>query len=67
MVQEQGSTRPALMNASFTTINFVSGAVAVLGTGFLGDIFGLDKAYLIVAYSAFGSIPVLFLLKRFVK
>ncbi len=67
MVQEQGSSRPALMNASFTTINFVSGAVAVLGTGFLGDIFGLDKTYLIAAYLAFGSIPVLFLLKRFVK
>ncbi len=67
MVQEQGSSRPALMNAGFTTINFVSGAIAVLGTGFLGDIFGLDKTYLIGAYLAFGSIPVLFWLKHFVK
>ncbi len=63
MVQEQGSNQPALMNAGFTTINFITGAIAVLLTGFLGDIIGLDKTYALAALIAIGSIPALFWLK----
>ena len=64
LVQEQGSAQPALMNAGFTTINFVTSALAVLFTGFMGDVFGLDKTYILAAIIATGSIPVLILLKR---
>ncbi len=64
LVQEQGSAQPALMNAGFTTVNFVTSALAVLCTGFLGDVLGLDKTYLLAAIIATGSVPVLILLKR---
>jgi len=64
LVQEQGSNQPALMNASFTTINFITGALAVLATGFLGDLLGLDLTYKLSAFLSLGSIPAVFLIRK---
>jgi len=64
LVQEQGSNQPALMNGSFTTINFISGALSVLAGGYIGDAIGLTKTFQISGYLAFIAIPAVFLLKK---
>ncbi len=64
LVQEQGSNQPALMNGSFTTINFISGALSVLAAGYIGDAIGLVKTFQISGYLAFIAIPAVFLLKK---
>jgi len=64
LVQEQGSNQPALMNGSFTTINFISGALSVLASGYIGDAIGLVKTFQISGYLAFVAIPAVFLLKK---
>ncbi len=64
LVQEQGSNQPALMNGSFTTINFISGALSVLAAGYIGDAIGLEKTFQISGYLAFVAIPAVFLLKK---
>ena len=64
LVQEQGSNQPALMNGSFTTINFISGALSVLASGYIGDAIGLVKTFQISGYLAFIAIPAVFLLKK---
>jgi len=64
LVQEQGSDQPAFMNGSFTTINFISSALAVLAAGYLGDAIGLEKTFLFSGFLAFAAIPAVFLLKK---
>jgi len=64
LVLEQGSNQPAMMNAGFTTINFATNAIAVLFTGILGDIIGLDMTLQIAAFIAIGAIPSVFYLKK---
>ena len=64
LVQEQGSNQPALMNGSFTTINFLTGALSVLAAGYIGDAIGLAKTFQISGYLAFAAIPAVFLLKK---
>ena len=64
LILEQGSNQPAMMNAGFTTINFATNAIAVLFTGILGDIIGLDMTLQIAAFLGVGAIPAVFLLKR---
>jgi MFS transporter, FSR family, fosmidomycin resistance protein len=65
LVLEQGSNQPAMMNAGFTTINFTTNAIAVLFTGIIGDIIGLDMTFKISAILAIGAIPSVFLLRKF--
>ena len=64
LVQEQGSNQPALMNGSFITINFLTGALSVLAAGYIGDAIGLAKTFQISGYLAFAAIPAVFLLKK---
>lgn len=64
LVQEQGSNQPALMNGSFTTINFISGAISVLAAGYIGDAIGLENTFQISGYLAFVAIPAVFFLKK---
>lgn len=64
LVLEQGSNQPAMMNAGFTTINFVTNALAVLFTGILGDIIGLETTLQISAFLAIGAIPSVYYLRR---
>ena len=64
LVQEQGSNQPALMNGSFITINFLTGALSVLAVGYIGDAIGLAKTFQISGYLAFAAIPAVFLLKK---
>lgn len=64
LVLEQGSNQPAMMNAGFTTINFTTNAIAVLFTGILGDIIGLDMTLQISAILAIGAIPSVYFLKK---
>jgi FSR family fosmidomycin resistance protein-like MFS transporter len=64
LVQEQGSDQPAFMNGSFTTINFLSGALSVLAAGYIGDAIGLQKTFLLSGYLAFAAIPSVFYLKK---
>lgn len=65
LILEQGSNQPAMMNAGFTTINFATNAIAVLFTGILGDIIGLDMTLQIAAFLGVGAIPAVYILKKF--
>lgn len=65
LVLEQGSNQPAMMNAGFTTINFATNAIAVLFTGILGDLIGLDMTLQIAAFLGVGAIPAVFILKKY--
>lgn len=65
LILEQGSNQPAMMNAGFTTISFATNAIAVLFTGILGDMIGLDMTLQIAAFLAIGAIPAVFVLKKF--
>ena len=65
LILEQGSNQPAMMNAGFTTINFATNAIAVLFTGILGDIIGLDMTLQIAAFLGVGAIPAVFILRRY--
>lgn len=65
LILEQGSNQPAMMNAGFTTINFATNAIAVLFTGILGDIIGLDMTLQIAAFLGVGAIPAVFILEKF--
>ncbi|MFA5419177.1 MAG: hypothetical protein WC341_12035, partial [Bacteroidales bacterium] len=64
LVLEQGSDQPAMMNAGFTTINFITNAIAVISTGFLGDRIGLSTTFHFSAFLAFGALPAALLLRR---
>ena len=64
LVQEQGSNQPALMNGSFTTINFISSAIAVVVAGYAGDAWGLDFTYKLSAFLGFFAIPAVYILKQ---
>jgi FSR family fosmidomycin resistance protein-like MFS transporter len=65
LVQEQGSEHPALMNGSFTTINFISSALAVVVAGYAGDAWGLDLTYKVSALLGIGAIPAVYFLKQY--
>jgi len=65
LVLEQGSKQPAMMNAGFTTINFITNAIAVISTGFMGDMVGLDTTFKIAAFLAFGAFPAALVLRRY--
>ena len=65
LVLEQGSNQPAMMNTGFTTINFATNAIAVLFTGILGDMIGLDITLQIAAFLGVGAIPAVFILKMY--
>ena len=52
---------PALINGIFMTLNFLFGAFALLIVGGLGDLFGLQTTYIIMAVVSLFSIP--FILK----
>ena len=67
LVLEQGSNQPAMMNAGFTTINFATGAIAVLFTGIIGDAIGLELTLKISAFLGIGAIPTVFILKKYSK
>ncbi len=65
LVLEQGSNQPAMMNAGFTTVNFATSALAVLFTGVIGDIVGLEATLKIAAFLGIGAIPTILILKKF--
>ena len=65
LVLEQGSNQPAMMNAGFTTVNFATSALAVVFTGVIGDIVGLETTLKIAAFLGIGAIPTVLILKRF--
>lgn len=65
LVLEQGSNQPAMMNAGFTTINFATGAIAVLFTGVLGDFIGLELTLKISAYLGIAAIPTVLILRKY--
>jgi FSR family fosmidomycin resistance protein-like MFS transporter len=65
LVLEQGSKQPAMMNAGFTTVNFVTNAIAILSTGFLGDWLGLDTTFKLASILAFGAFPSALVLRHY--
>jgi MFS family permease len=65
LVLEQGSNQPAMMNAGFTTVNFATSALAILFTGVIGDIVGLEATLKIAAFLGIGAIPTILILKKF--
>ncbi len=63
-VQDLKSSRPALLNGIYMTLNFFSSAVAVMFVGFLGDIRGLFFTFEVTAALALLSVPFAFLIFR---
>ena len=62
LVQDLNSSRPAFLNGIYMLVNFAFSSLAVFFTGFLGDLIGLEKTFLIAAILSLGSIPfVIFL------
>jgi FSR family fosmidomycin resistance protein-like MFS transporter len=58
LANEIKSERPAFVNGLYISINFFSGGLAVVLAGYLGDIFGLETTYKIIAVSVFLALPV---------
>ncbi len=55
------SDHSGLFNGIFMTLNFASGALAMLLIGVFGDIFGLKTTYLVSAFASF--IAILFIMR----
>ncbi|MCF8229883.1 MAG: MFS transporter [Bacteroidales bacterium] len=66
-LQEIGKDRPAFINSIYMTVGFVSGAVAVVLVGALGDVIGLKHTFEITAYIGIAAIPFVFLLDKKIK
>ena len=58
------SDHPALINGVFMTVSFIVGAIAILITGFMGDILGLEMTFKIATWLSLGSIPFVLMLSR---
>lgn len=62
LVQDHEHEFPASANSIYMTLNFVIGSIAALMIGYMGDWFGLDKAFFVCAGIAFiGIVLVQFL------
>jgi len=64
LVQDVSTEKPVFMNSIYMTISFVSGAIAVVFAGLLGDWLGLEKTYLISSLLALGAVPFVLMLKK---
>jgi MFS transporter, FSR family, fosmidomycin resistance protein len=67
MVQDTDSSMPTFMNGVYMAINFGVGSAAVFSLGLMGDLFGLEKTYIVSLFFALGTIPTAILLPRFVS
>lgn len=57
MVHDIPHNRPAFVNGLYMTMNFVLTALATFLVGWLGDLFGLETAYIIANVIALAAIP----------
>jgi len=57
MVHDIPHNRPAFINGLYMTMNFVLSALATFLVGWLGDLFGLETAYIIANVIALAAIP----------
>lgn len=64
MVQESSSGRPSFNNGIFMTISFAFGAFATMLVGFLADIIGLEKSFMLSPLFALFAIPFAFRLGK---
>lgn len=64
IINEIKSERPAFINGIYMTINFLTSAITVTLTGTMGDIFGLDTTYKIVAFFPFLAVPFILTLRE---
>ncbi|MBI9033696.1 MAG: MFS transporter, partial [Bacteroidales bacterium] len=60
-IQDYKSDNPIFLNGMYMMISFVTGSVAVMISGYMGDILGLKMTFVITAIVSLGSIP--FILK----
>lgn len=67
LVNKINTNYPAFINGVFMTVSFVMSSITTLITGFAGDIIGLEKTFEYAAYLSAGSIPFVFLFKKWVK
>lgn len=64
LVQERAGSRPALANSLFMTTGFVLRSAVVVVVGYVADIWGLERAFLVSAIVATGAIPGVLALPR---
>lgn len=57
MIHDIPHNRPAFINGLYMTMNFVLSALATFLVGWLGDLFGLETAYIIANVIALAAIP----------
>lgn len=63
LINEIKSEHNAFINGIFMTINFLAGSIGILAAGFLGDLFTLEKAYLISPLIGIFALPFILTLK----
>jgi FSR family fosmidomycin resistance protein-like MFS transporter len=65
-IQDTNSNMPTFMNSMYMFINFGVSSILVFALGFLGDWIGLERTYELCVLFALGTIPLAFLLTRFI-
>ena len=63
-VQEQSGDNPVVCSSIFMTADFLTITAAITAAGFLGDSFGLQRAFIISGFVSLIGFPFVFLLKR---
>ncbi len=61
------TTHPSFVNGVFMTTSFVVGAIAILLTGIISDYIGLENSFRLAAILSLGSLPFVFLIKKWDK
>jgi FSR family fosmidomycin resistance protein-like MFS transporter len=57
LIQDYKSKNPVFINGMYMMISFIAGSIAVMVSGYLGDILGLKTTFIITAIISLGSIP----------
>ena len=63
LVQDREKENKVFANSIYMTISFVTSAISVYFAGAIGDRVGLENAYRIAAFIAFGAVPFVLMLK----
>jgi FSR family fosmidomycin resistance protein-like MFS transporter len=64
LVQEHSVASPAAANGLFMMVSFIARSAIAVIVGFLGDLIGLETAYICSAFVGLTAIPFIFMLPR---
>ncbi len=61
------TSHPAFVSGVFMTVSFIIGALAILLTGIISDFIGLENSFKLATLLSAGSLPFIFLLRKWDK